>query len=184
MNLQNRIANENDIWNAVAGSFQGTVSGAVAGGMMGGAYGAIAGGVVGGAASIAGGVRDIHNNRALRNDTISKAKTLFNYQMDNIKALPDTIRNVGSLTVDNVLVPVLEFYQASDDEIDAFNKKMKYYGMSVMKVGSILEYLNPNEETFVQGELLRLLPPEGINTEADNHLAEEISLELQKGLYI
>ena len=184
MNLQNRIANENDIWNAVAGSFQGTVSGAVAGGMMGGAYGAIAGGIVGGAASIAGGVRDIQNNRALRNDTISKAKTLFNYQMDNIKALPNTIRNVGSLTIDNVLVPVLEFYQASEDEIDAFNKKMKYYGMSVMKVGTILEYLNPNEETFIQGELLRLLPPEGINTEADNHLAEEISLELQKGLYI
>lgn len=184
MNLQNRIANENDIWNAVAGSFQGTVSGAVAGGMMGGVYGAVAGGIVGGASSIAGGIRDIQNNRSLRNDTISKAKTLFNYQMDNIKALPDTIRNVGSLTVDNLLVPVLEFYQASADEIDAFNKKMKYYGMSVMKVGTIFEYLNPNEETFVQGELLRLLPPDGVNTEADNHLAEEISLELQKGLYI
>lgn len=184
MNLQNKIANENDIWQAVAGSFQGTVSGAVAGGMMGGAYGAIAGGIVGGVSSVAGGIRDIQNNRTLRNDTISKAKTLFNYQMDNIKALPDTIRNVGSLTIDNLLVPVLEFYQASDDEIDAFNKKMQWYGMSVMKVGTISEYINPNGETFIQGSLLRLLPPSGVITEADNHLAEEISNELQKGLYI
>ena len=184
MNLQNKIASENDIWQAVAGSVQGTASGAVAGGMVGGGYGAIAGAVVGGVSSIAGGIRDIENNRKLRNDTISKAKTLFNYQMDNIKALPDTIRNVGALTIDNVLVPVLEFYQASVDEIDTFNKKMKYYGMTVMKVGTISEYINPNEETFVQGELLRLLPPQGVNTEADNHLAEEISNELQKGLYI
>lgn len=184
MNLQNKIASENDIWQAVAGSVQGTASGAVAGGMVGGGYGAIAGAVVGGVSSIAGGIRDIENNRKLRNDAISKAKTLFNYQMDNIKALPDTIRNVGALTIDNVLVPVLEFYQASDDEIDTFNKKMKYYGMTVMKVGTISEYINPNEETFVQGELLRLLPPQGVNTEADNHLAEEISNELQKGLYI
>lgn len=184
MNLQNKIASENDIWQAVAGSVQGTASGAVAGGMVGGGYGAIAGAVIGGVSSVAGGIRDIENNRKLRNDAISKAKTLFNYQMDNIKALPDTIRNVGALTIDNVLVPVLEFYQASDDEIDTFNKKMQYYGMTVMKVGTISEYINPNEETFVQGELLRLLPPQGVNTEADNHLAEEISNELQKGLYI
>lgn len=184
LNLQNKIASENDIWNAVSGSIQGTVSGAVAGGMMGGGYGAIAGAIVGGGASIAGGVRDVQNNRKLRNDTVDKAKMLFSFQMDNIKALPDTIRNVGCLTVDNVLVPVLEFYQASDDEIDAFQKKMQYYGMTVMKVGTILEYVKPGEETFVQGELLRLLPPNGINTEADNHLAEEISSELQKGLYI
>ena len=184
MNLQNKIASENDIWQAVAGSVQGTASGAVAGGMVGGGYGAIAGAVIGGVSSVAGGIRDIENNRKLRNDAISKAKTLFNYQMDNIKALPDTIRNVGALTIDNVLVPVLEFYQASDDEIDTFNKKMHYYGMTVMKVGTISEYINPDEETFVQGELLRLLPPQGVNTEADNHLAEEISNELQKGLYI
>lgn len=184
LNLQNKIGNEQDIINAITGSIQGTVSGAVAGGMMGGAYGAIAGAVIGGGASIAGGVKDVQNNRKLRNDTIDKAKMLFHFQMDNIKALPDTIRNVGCLTVDNILVPVLEFYQASDDEIDTFQKKMQYYGMAVMKVGTILEYVKPGEETFVQGELLRLLPPDGVNTEADNHLAEEISNELQKGLYI
>lgn len=184
MNLQNKIASEQDIASAISGAIQGTASGAVAGGLTGGAYGAIAGGIIGGVSGIATGIMDVQNNKKLRNDAISKAKTLFNYQMDNIKAIPDTIRNVGCLTVDNVLVPVLEFYQASSDEIDAFNKKMQYYGMSVMKVGQVTNYLNPNGETFVQGSLLRLLSPQGIVTEADNHLAEELSEELQKGLYI
>lgn len=184
MNLQNKIASEQDIASAISGAIQGTANGAVAGGLTGGAYGAIAGGIIGGVSGIATGIMDVQNNKKLRNDTISKAKTLFNYQMDNIKAIPDTIRNVGCLTVDNILVPVLEFYQASSDEIDAFNKKMQYYGMSVMKVGQVTNYLNPNGETFVQGSLLRLLPPQGIVTEADNHLAEELSEELQKGLYI
>lgn len=53
-----------------------------------------------------------------------------------------------------------------------------------MKVGKVIDYLNPMAETFIQGSLLRLLPPEGVITEADNHLAEELSSELQKGLYI
>ena len=184
MNLQNKIASTQDIVQAITGSVQGTVSGAIAGGMMGGAYGAVAGAVVGGVSSTVGGVIDVQNNKKLRNDAIDKAKTLFNYQLDNIKALPNTIRNVGALTVDNVLVPVLEFYQASDDELDTFDKKIRYYGMSVMKVGQIIEYINPNEETFVQGYLLRLLPPDGVIEEADNHLAEELSNEVQKGLYI
>lgn len=191
MNLQNKIGNKQDIVNAITGSVQGAVSGAVAGGMAGSAagpvgtvVGAIGGAVVGGVASAIGGGTDVQNNRKLRNDAISKAKALFNYQLDNIKAIPNTIRNIGCLTVDNVLVPVLEYYCASDDEIDSFNKKMQYYGMSVMKVGTILEYLNPNNNTFIQGQLLRLLPPQGVNTEADNHLAEEIGNEISKGLYI
>ena len=152
--------------------------------MAGGPWGAVAGAAVGAVSSIGTGILDYQNSERLRNDTINKAKTLFNYNLENIKALPNTIRNVGALTIDNVLVPVLEYYCASDDEIDTFEKKMQYYGMSVMKAGQLLEYINPLQDTFVQGYLLRLLPPEGIAEEADNHLAEEISNEVQKGLYI
>lgn len=184
LELQNDIAGKQDLFNALSGVVQGTTSGAVAGGMMGGPYGAIAGAVVGGASSAVGGAMDIYNNSKLRNDAIDKAKDLFRYNMENIKALPHTIRNVGCLTADNLLVPLLEYYSASDSETDAFEKKMKYYGMSIMKVGMIVEYINPEDETFVQGYLLRLNPPTGVNTEADNHLAEEIGNEISKGLYI
>lgn len=184
LELQKDIAGTQDVWKALSGTVQGAASGAIAGGMTAGPYGAIAGAVVGGVTSAIGGGVDIYNNARLRNDALDKAKDLFRYNMENIKALPHTIRNVGCLTADNLLVPLLEYYSASDSEIDAFNKKMKYYGMTIMKVGMIVEYINPEEETFVQGYLLRLNPPTGVNTEADNHLAEELGNEIQKGLYI
>lgn len=184
MNLQNKIASQNEIANAISGVVQNAASGAIAGGSVGGAYGAIAGALVGGVSSTVGGVIDVQNNKKLRNDAIDKAKTLFNYNLENIKALPNTIRNVGCLTNDNVLVPVLEYYTASDTEIEAFEFKMQYYGMSIMKIGKIINYINPLQETFIQGYLVRLLPPEGIIEEADNHFAEELSNEVQKGIYI
>ena len=184
LELQNKIASQTDIANAIVGTLQGAATGVAGGAMVGGIPGAIAGGIIGGVSSAIGGGIDISNNAKLRNDAIDKAKDLFSYNMQNIKALPNTIRNVGCLTADNVLVPLLEYYSASDDEIDAFIKKIKYYGMSIMKVGMIVEYINPEEETFVQGKLLRLLPPQGVNTEANNHLAEEIGNEISKGLYI
>lgn len=184
LELQNKIGTQQDVWSAISGIIKGTVGGAIAGQYQGGNTGSFIGAGIGTAMSAVGGALDITNNMTLRNDTINKAHTLFSYQMDNIKALPNTLANVGCLTYDNALVPVLEFYEASDDEIDAFEKKMRYYGMSVMKVGQVTEYLNPLQESFIQGSLLRLLVPEGVNTEADNHLAEELSKEIQKGLYI
>ncbi len=184
LELQNNIAGTQDVFNAVSGTMQGATSGAITGGMTAGPYGAAAGAIIGGVSSAIGGGIDIYHNAILRNDAIDKAKDLFRYNMQNIKALPNTIRNVGCLTTDNLLVPLLEYYSASDDEIDAFNKKIQFYGMSIMKIGMITEYINPEEETFVQGKLLRLLPPTGVNSEADNHLAEEIAREISKGLYI
>ena len=184
MELQKKIGETQDVVNAITGTFQGTATGAAAGGMAGGVYGAIAGAVVGATSSLAGGIADVSNNRKLRNDSIDKAKTLFHYNLQNIQAIPSTLRNIGCLTSDNVLIPLLEYYTASDDEIDTFRKKMQYYGMTVNKIGYILEYLETNKETFVQGYLLRLLPADGVVEEADNHLAEELSSEVQKGLYI
>ncbi len=184
LELQDDISGTQDVWKAISGTFQGAAGGAVTGGLAAGPYGAIAGAVVGGVTSAIGGGMDIYNNAKLRNDAIDKAKDLFRYNMENIKALPHTIRNVGCLTADNLLVPLLEYYSASDDEADAFTKKMRYYGMSIMKVGMVTEYINPDEETFIQGHLLRLVAPPTDNSEADNHLAEEISSEIEKGLYI
>ena len=183
LELQNSISQAQDWFKGISGIVSGTVGGAIAGQYAGsGSPGT--GALIGSTLSAVGGALDISSNITLRNDAIAKAQTLFQYQMDNIKALPNTLANVGCFTFDNVLVPILEFYQASPDEIDAFEKKMQYYGMSVMKVGQVVDYLNPLQETFVQGYLLRLLSPEGVNTEADNHLAEELSKEFQKGLYI
>lgn len=186
LELQNKIGREEDIAKAITGIFTGAASGAMTGAVASGGnpYAAIAGAAVGGIASGVTGVIDLENNRKLRNDAIDKAKTLFEHNLQNIKALPNTIRNIGCLTNDFTLVPVLEMYEASDSELEAFDRKMEYYGMSVMKQGQIFEFLNPNGETFIKGDLIRLLPPEGIIEESDNHFAETLSAEVQKGIYI
>ena len=184
LELQNEVAGVNDVWKALSGTIQGAASGAMAGGITAGPYGAIAGAVVGGVSSAIGGGVDIYNNARLRNDALDKANDLFKYNLQNIKALPYSIRNVGCLTADNLLVPLLEYYSASDEEKDAFNKKIQYYGMSVNKVCKIIDFINANEESFVKGYLIRLNPVNGVNEEVDNHLAEAISEEISKGLYI
>lgn len=183
LELQNKISGTQDWFKAISGVITGTVGGSVAGGYMGGNIGGIAGAGVGSIMSATGGALDITNNQKLRNDAIDKAQSNFSWNMQNIQALPYSLANVSSLTYDNALVPVLEFYQASDVEIDAFEKKMQFYGMSVMKVGQLTDYLNPLGETFIKGQLLRLLSDDD-NLEADNHLATELSAEISKGLYI
>ena len=183
LELQNKITGTQDWFKAISGVITGTVGGAIGGGYMGGNIGGVVGAGIGSVMSATGGALDIVNNQQLRNDAIDKAQNNFNWNLQNIQALPYSLANVSSLTYDNALVPVLEFYQASDSEIDAFEKKMQYYGMSVMKVGQITDYLNPLGETFIQGQLIRLLNDNDA-LEADNHLATELSAEISKGLYI
>ncbi|MBP5446233.1 MAG: hypothetical protein J6Y28_08695 [Acholeplasmatales bacterium] len=190
MELQHKVGETQDLANAITGSITGALSGAMAGGIAGSAagpvgtaVGAIGGAVIGGVTSAVGGVIDYQNNQKLRNDAIDKAKDLFNYQLDNIKALPRTIRNIGCFTADFTMVPVLEEYSASPDEIDTYDYKMNWYGMSIMRPGHLLEYTRNDGETFVQGYLLRL-DTASTPEEADNHLAEALSDEVSKGLYI
>jgi hypothetical protein len=183
LELQNKIGSMQDWFKGISGVVTGTVGGAIGGGYMGGNTGGIVGAGIGSIMSATGGALDIVNNQQLRNDAIDKAQKNFNWNLQNIQALPYSLANVSSLTYDNALVPVLEFYQASDSEIDAFEKKMQYYGMSVMKVGQLTDYLNPLGETFIQGQLIRLLNDNDA-LEADNHLATELSAEISKGLYI
>lgn len=183
LELQNKISGTQDFFKAMSGVITGTVGGSVAGGYMGGNVGGIVGAGVGSVMSAVGGALDVTNNMTLRNDAIDKAQSNFNWNLENIQALPYSLANVSALTYDNALVPVLEFYQASDAEMDAFEKKMQYYGMAVMKVGQITDFLNPLGESFVQGQLLRVLNDDD-NLECDNHLATELGAEISKGLYI
>ena len=52
-----------------------------------------------------------------------------------------------------------------------------------MTTGLINDYLKPNEETFIQADLIRLDLSRTEET-ADNHIAVEIASELDKGIYI
>ena len=166
------------IANAVVGTIQGGTTGAMAGGMLGGAGGAIAGGVVGTVGSAITGIADIEMQKALHNEAIDYAKDNFGFQLGNIKALPNTLNKVSSIVANSKLFPFVEYYTCTDEERQAFQDKLKYNGMTIGRIGHILDFKHPDAQTYVKGQIIRL---EG---DFDTHEANEIANEFMKGWYI
>ena len=132
---------------------------------------------------VIGGNKDIEMTRELNNIAISKMDSDFKYQMDNIKSMPHTIKKLTNINEDTRIFPFIEIYSATPTEEQSFEFKMKYTGYTIMTTGKIIDYCEPNVETFVQADLIRLDLSRSEET-ADNHIASEIALELSKGIYI
>ncbi len=166
------------ISNAITGTIQGGVSGMMSGALLGGGVGAVVGGVAGTVASAAGGVADVMMQQSLHNEAIDFAKDNFGYQLQNIQALPNTLNKVSSIISVSKLFPFVEYYTCTNEEKEALENKLKYNGMTIGRIGKIEDYLHPDTQVYVQGQLIRL---EG---KYDTHTANEIANEFKKGWYI
>ena len=169
MEVQNNVARLNDVLGATVGS----IAGAVAGSKLGGGIGAVAGLGL----TAAAGVVDYQINEQLRKENMDYTKDMFGYQLGNIKAVPDGLSKTTAYTKNNKYFPFLEFYTCTEEEKIALKNKLKYNGMTVMRIGTINEFLQP-EQSYIKGRLIRL---EG---DYDNHYVNELSQELYKGVYI
>ena len=178
MEVQYQWQKAQGITNAVVGTLQGGATGAAAGGMAGGVPGAIAGAVIGTVGSAVGGVMDVQMQQSLHNEAIDFAKDNFGYQLGNIKALPNTLNKVSSIVANTKFFPFVETYTCTNEERQAFLNKIKYNGMSIGRIGQILDFKNPSDQTYIKGQIIRL---EG---KFDTHTANEIANEFNKGWYI
>lgn len=163
------------IVNETANAITGTAQGAVLGGVAGGVGGAIAGGV----ASAIGGAVDIGISQALYKENKSYQTDLFNYNLQNVRALPDSLSKISSITYNNKLYPFVEYYTCTEEEKDALRLKLKYNGMTVMKIDKIKNYIYPGEQNFLQGQIIRI---ENLNEE--DHVARMIYEEIKKGVFL
>ena len=154
---------------AIAGVAQGAVSGAA----LGGVGGAIAGGV----ASLAGGVADQVINQKLYNEALDYKQDLYGMQLGNIKAIPNSISKVSPYNPNNKIFPVLEYYTCTETEKQALKNKIKYNGMTVGRIGTINEFLQP-DYSYIKGKLIRL------ETIEDTNYLNEIASEIYKGVFI
>lgn len=175
LELQQRVGKIQDVVGSIVGTGQGAATGAIMG-APGGGYGMAAGAILGGVSSLAGGIADISLNQQLRQDQLNLTRFNFNAQLDNIRALPDTLTKVSTLNPQNKLFPFVEVYEATDDEIKLCRESITWQGMTINRIATINNYRDIDGESFVQATLLR-------SDIRDNHLVTAIADELSQGVY-
>ena len=170
MEINNKYAN----LQAGISAFSNAVStGVIAGGAFGGNTGAVAGGV-----SFAAGMADLAIQKKLQKEQISYTTDLFNYNLQNIQALPYTLNKISSFDINSKIFPFLEYYTCTDEEKQAFRENIRLRGMTVNRFDTLNLYLE-NDFTYIKAKLVRLS-----NTEIPNAVANQIAFELEKGVYL
>lgn len=179
MDVQNDVKRQGALAQAILAPLTGGAAGAAIGSktsVFGGtvadaSIGAIGGGVTAGI-DYANTVRMMEENRQYAID-------MYGYNLQNIQAVPTSLTKTSALTYNTRVWPFIEYYTCTEAERKALKDKMKYNGMTIMKVGQLSDYLL-GEDNFYKGQLIRL--PEYVKI--DGHMAFEIYNELNKGVYL
>lgn len=170
MEFNNRMSNIQAGVGAIASTLTaGVTAGAVFGPL---------GGAVAGLMSAAGGAADYATNIALQNEALDYKKDMFGYELGNIKAMPNTLTRVSTLSENNKIWVVLEYYTCTDEEKQALKDKIKYNGMTVMRIGKIVDFLQ-EDYSYIKGKVIRL---EDIAD--DTNYLNQIANEIFKGVFI
>lgn len=161
-----------------AGTVSGIASGAMSGAVMSGMnpIGAAVGGTVSGLASLGGGIADYAINERLRQEAIDYKKDLFGYQLGNIRALPYSLAKSAAQNANNRPFPFVEFYKASDVEVQALSDKIDYNGMTIGVIGTPSDYIRPYAFDWCQA-IAAGYPSSSPGLDADvwNAIADEMS---------
>lgn len=181
MSFMQSIEMRNQLISGAVGVLSDVAKGAAAGAYIGGGpAGAVIGGALGAGASAVGYAIDIDTLARTQRETKQLAIDKFNYHLGNVKALPYTLTKVGAFDISSKIYPILEYYTCTDKEKDALKNKIRYESMTVMRIGTIKEFAEYNEElNYFKGSLIR-------NDEIsdDPHILNAIYEELLKGVYI
>lgn len=173
----------------IAGSVaSGAGSGALIGsafGPIGTAVGAGVGALVGGISSAFGMDADLDAQKAMHNEAVDFARDQFASEIGNIKAIPNTLSNVGTYGLSAKDFPYVEIYSCTDQELTAFRNKITYNGFSIGRVGTVQEFKTRADSTYtsydtkyVKGQLIRC-----DSISEDTHTVNEIANELYKGVF-
>lgn len=178
LDFEQNLAYRQQLITGGIGVFTGGVAGAGIGAKVGGVYGAIAGAVAGTAGSGAGMALDTAMMTDKQREAKQYAIDKYNYQLGNIKALPYTLTKVGAFDINSKIFPFVEYYTCTPEEKDALRNKITFESMTVMRIGTLREYLQ-DERHYFKAELIR-----NEKIAEDNHIFEAIYSELLKGVFI
>lgn len=177
MEVNNAIQRKKETLGVGLGIIGGMTGGAMAG-AKGGVAGMATGLVVGGIGSAVAGGIDMMLNERSRIEALDYTKDQFGYSLGNIQAIPTSLSKTSAFTYNNKIFPILEFYTCTEEERRALENKLKYNGMTVMRIGTIQEFIR-EIPTYIKGKLIRLE-----NTGEDFHYVSELAKEFDKGVFI
>ena len=178
IDVQNDVNRQAAIAQLLAAPITGGATGALTGAKLGGGLaGTIAGGLAG---AIGGGITagvDLANTVKMMEENKQYAIDMYGYNLQNIQAVPTSLTKTSALTYNTRVWPFIEYYTCTEAEREALTDKIKYNGMTIMKIGKLSDY-SLGEGNFYKGQLIRL------NIKVDSHMAYEIYNELNKGVYL
>ena len=158
--------------------WMGLVSGTAKSGMaIGSLSNPVAGGISAGI-NLATGIASNIMSDKLRDEQLNLKKDLFNYNLQNVQALPQSVSKTAAFNINSKYVPFLEKYTCTEEEKNALRDKLKWQGMTVMRTGQIQDYVW-GDDTYIEAMPLRL---SGLSE--DTHTAQAIAQELNMGTYI
>lgn len=158
--------------------WMGLVSGTAKSGMaIGSLSNPVAGGISAGI-NLATGIASNIMSDKLRDEQLNLKKDLFNYNLQNVQALPQSVSKTAAFNINSKYVPFLEKYTCTEEEKNALRDKLKWQGMTVMRTGQIQDYVW-DDDTYIEAMPLRLT---GLSE--DTHTAQAIAQELNMGTYI
>lgn len=169
----------NQIVGAVGGTIAGTGAGAYAGAKLGGPFGAIVGAGLGGVSSGVAGAIDVFNNQRIFEENRSYAIDSFNLQLGNIKALPYTLTKVSALTQNNKILPILEVYSASPEEMNYVAEYLSKNGYSLNVMDQIEE-----GENYIKGGALKAVVYQFKDSDIPENIKVDINDQLSKGIIL
>lgn len=158
-----------------------TIGAGAFGAKSGGTSVGIGAGIVTGALNIIGATADIEYLARQQNENRDYSIDMYNYNLGNIKAIPNTLSKVSAFTNNNKLFPAIEIYSCTEEEKETLRKKIIYNGMTVMRIDTLRNFYN--QGSFFKGQLVRLEQSEDNKVDEDNHIIVELYNELMRGVY-
>ena len=170
----------------IAGAINAAATGATVAAAGSGIIGKIAStgaGIIAAGASYAGAEADILFGNKIYEENKSYKKDIFEYSLDNVRALPNSIAKTTAYTENNKIFPVLEYYSCTDEEKNILANEIAQRGMTIGSIDYISSYAYNTWEyngivarNFIKAQLIK-------TDIEDNHIADVLSTELAKGLY-
>ena len=177
MDVQNDINKQNARAQLLLSPITGAAAGAASGAQIGGVPGVVGGLTIGAVGGLATSALDYTNTLKMMEENRQYAIDMYGYNLQNIQAIPTSLTKTSALTYNTRVWPFIEYYTCTEDERTALKDKIKYNGMTIMKVSQLRNYLLGGDN-FYKGKLIRL------NSKVDSHMAYEIYNELNKGVYL